>query len=179
MFLDNVPVKLSAGTSLQLRRAFAPYKPSAGWQYRLAFRIPGVGVFTADAAGDSFELTIPADATSAWPAGSYTFSERVASADGVVVHEVGTGTITILPGLELTAGQDGRTHAQRSLAIIEAALEGRLGDGIHNYSIGGRAVAKITLPELIKLRDYYRLQVALERRKGVSFGTVQFSFKGN
>lgn len=179
MFLDYVPAKLAAGTSLQLRRNIVPYKASDGWQYRLALRIPGATAFAGQAVGDAFELTIPATATAAWPTGTYTFSERLVSADGAIVHEVGSGTVTITPALELAEGQDGLTHSQRSLAIIEAALEGRLGDGIHNYSIGGRAVAKITLPELIKLRDYYRLQVALERRKGISFGTVQFTFGGS
>lgn len=175
--LTHIPHKHAAGTSLSVRRVLPLHKPADGWRYQLALRIPGLSVLEGTPDGDGFVLTVPATTTTNWKQGTYAFSERVISADGTVVQEVGAGSINIGADLALDAG-DGLTHAQRALAAIEAALEGRLADGIQNYSIAGRAVSKIPLVELVKLRDYYRVQVFRERNPGAGFGSVQISFGG-
>lgn len=167
------PRSVAAGSTLSYRRELQ-YSPADGWAYALALSVPGFVPAVAEADGSGFVLTIPASTTATWPAGTYTYSERVTK--GGVVHEVGRGSITV--SADVTAVQDdGRSHAQRALAIIEAALEGRLGDGIQNYSIGGRAVSKIPLRELYELRDKYRLQCFVERNRG-RFGSTVITFGG-
>lgn len=171
----TLPKTVSAGTSVVYRREL-PYRPADGWSYLLAISIPGFVPATAEADGDAFAVTISAALTATWPAGTYTYSERVSN--GTLVHEVGRGTITVEPEIAAVSS-DGRSHAQRALAAIEAALEGRLVDGIQNYSIGGRAVSKIPLRELYELREKYRVQVFVERkRSGAGFGVVQVAFNG-
>lgn len=170
---NTPPRSVTAGTSVQYRRELQ-YHPADGWAYQLALSVPGFVPAVAEPDGAGFLLTIPASATTSWPAGTYVYSERVTK--GGVVHEVGRGSLTV--SADVTAVQDdGRSHAQRALAAIEAALEGRLGDGIQNYSIGGRAVSKIPLRELYELRDKYRLQCFVERNRG-RFGSTVITFGG-
>lgn len=173
MNISSVPLTVAAGTTVSYRRVI-PNLPKEGWSYLLAFSIPGFAPQVAEVDGDGFKLTIPATMTASWPAGTYTYSERVT--DGVNVQEVGRGSILVTPDVA-SLTDDGRSHAQRALAAIEAALEGRFIDGIQNYSIAGRAVSKIPLKELYELRDKYRLQVFMERNRG-RFGSVQISFGG-
>ncbi len=172
MNITSVPLTVAAGTSVSYRRV-VPNLP-AGWSYLLALSIPGFAPVEAAVEGDGFKLTIAASATAAWPAGTYTYSERVT--DGAEVVELGRGSIVVLADVTAT-GDDGRSHAQRALAAIEAALEGRFTDGIQSYAIGGRTVSKIPLKELYELRDKYRIAVFYERNGG-RFGSVQIAFGG-
>lgn len=54
-------------------------------------------------------------------------------------------------------------HAEKTLAVIEAALEGRLTDDIESYQIAGRAVSKIPIEQLTALRGQYAALVRQER----------------
>jgi hypothetical protein len=56
-----------------------------------------------------------------------------------------------------------QTHNERTLAIIEAAIEGRLTADIESYQIAGRAVSKIPATELVALRNKYAAAVNQER----------------
>ena len=58
--------------------------------------------------------------------------------------------------LDLTAaqGNSALSHAERSLAVIEAALEGRLPGGMETYQIAGQAVSKMKIKELMELRGH-------------------------
>lgn len=176
MHHNSPPPAVTAGTTLTYRRHDARYPASQGWVYTLAMRIPGYTPVAATADGDAFVFAIPAADTAPWPAGTYAFSERVTLGDEV--HELRCGTLTVRPNLASPlVGSDGRTHNERTLALLDAAIEGRVVDGIENYSIAGRAVSKIPIKDLVELRDKYRMYVALERGRGrlapvhISFGT--------
>lgn len=175
--MNNKPPRAhTAGTTLAFRRTATAYPASAGWAYTLTMRVPGYEPTAATADGDAFVFTVSAADCAAWPPGTYAYSERVTRGDDV--REIGSGSITVRPNLAVPqVGSDGRTHSERTLAMLEAAIEGRVVDGIENYSIAGRAVAKIALPELFRLRGQYRLQVALERGGG-RLGSVQVTFGG-
>lgn len=170
IFSDFPPI-VSAGTTLQVRREFQTHPASAGWIYKLAIRAPGYTVREAVVDGDGFVFTLSAADTSAIQAGTYKYSERV-ERDGVV-HEIGTGSITFTENLD-SAG-DGRSHAQKVLAALEAHIEGRALDGINNYSIAGRVVSKMSIAEAVALRDKYRVKVLMERR-GLNWGSAVFTF---
>lgn len=176
MNTNHLPNAIPAGTTVRFRREFPKYPPSEGWSYQLAIRAPGLAVKTATVDGTGFLMTLtPAD-TASIKAGTYAYAEMVTN--GTDVFEVSRGMVAVTENLIAACSDDGRTHAQRALDAIEAALEGRLSDGIQNYSIGGRAVSKIPLPELFELRNKYRLLVYLERNKG-RLPTVHVTFGGN
>lgn len=50
------------------------------------------------------------------------------------------------------------SHAERMLTLIEAALEGRMVDGIESHSIGGVPINLIPARELLAMRDRYRIE---------------------
>lgn len=171
--LTDLPQRLAAGTSLQLRRAFPTHKPADGWAYQLAMRIQGYTAKDGTPDGDGYTLTLTGDDTATWLPGTYAYSERMVKAG--VVHEVGAGVITITENLG-TAG-DGRSHNQKAVEMLQAHIEGRLVDGINNYSIGGRVVSKMSLAEAVALLDKYKVKLLMERTGG-NLGSVLFTFGG-
>ena len=57
------------------------------------------------------------------------------------------------------------THAGRMLALVEAALEGRMVDGIESHSIGGVPINLIQADRLMAIRSQYRVEVQREREE--------------
>jgi hypothetical protein len=57
---------------------------------------------------------------------------------------------------------DDTTHAQRMLALIETALEGRIPRGLENTIIDGQQLDRIPLTQLHALRQKYRAERANE-----------------
>ena len=57
------------------------------------------------------------------------------------------------------------SHASDMLSKIEAVLEGRIDADVESYQIAGRQITKIPIPELIKMRQYYKSEVAGENAK--------------
>ena len=56
-----------------------------------------------------------------------------------------------------------QTHAERTFAVIEAALEGRLTKDLESYQIAGRSISKIPVETLMKMRGRYAGLVREER----------------
>ena len=91
-------------------------------------------------------------------------------------YVLATGAVTVLPKAAATAASDQRTHAEKSLALIEAALEGRWTSDVQAYQIHGRALTKIPAEELKKLRTQYRWEVWRERNPGKPYPGMQVTF---
>ena len=69
------------------------------------------------------------------------------------------------------------------MELIEAAMEGRVPNGMESYSIGGRSINKIPLNQLRELWEKYKQDVVMEeqaerlangRRSGKNIG-VRFN----
>ncbi|MCL2298378.1 MAG: hypothetical protein FWC38_00760 [Proteobacteria bacterium] len=54
------------------------------------------------------------------------------------------------------------THAQKMLRLIEARLEGRLLSEHNEYSIAGRSMKLMSVPELIAARSKYLVEAKRE-----------------
>ncbi len=54
------------------------------------------------------------------------------------------------------------SHAVTTLALIEAAIEGRIPRGLEQTSIDGQLITRITIPQLMALRLQYKAEVAAE-----------------
>lgn len=176
--LTKLPT-ITAGTTLEYKRLGIGYKPADGWTYSLHLQATGYVAADVAAEADGYAITLTATATAALAPGLYKYSERVSRTG--VVRELASGSILIRP--DVSKAGDGLTHAARTLGIIEAAIEGRLVDGIENYSIAGRAVSKMPIAELVKLRDTYKVQVYAERRAaaglaGPTWGAMLATFPG-
>ena len=155
---DKLPQVFSAGETVKYRRFVPDYLPSDGWS--LSLHLNGALATlhkTGVTDGDGYIVTI--DATDTLPAGDYRFLERVSNATTGTAHNVGTGVVNVTLDLALAAPGACISHAERTLAVIEQQIEGKLSDDLASYSIGGRAVVKMEAEELKKLRANYRAEV--------------------
>ena len=155
----SIPASVRAGDTATWSRALADYPASAGWAITTTLVKSGTKItIVSAAAGDAHQATVAAATTADWPAGSYAYHERVTK--GAESYTVGTGQIDILPDFAATSpgGLDARSHAQRTLAALEAWIENR-DLGVAEYEIAGRRLKTIAIPDLLKLRDRYRQEV--------------------
>lgn len=162
--MDAPPSRVTAGDSWAWAWSSADYLPSAGWV--LSWRVLGLGValsVSSVAEGDGFVASAPAASTAALavPARGLPCTLIGWVSRAGERFEVYRAPCLLLPDPATITG-DLRGHATRTLAAIEALLEGRATKDQQSYKIGDRELARIPVPELISLRDYYVSQAARE-----------------
>lgn len=70
-----------------------------------------------------------------------------------------------------------KTHAEKMLEAIEAALEGRITDEYKTFKIGNRELTAHSLDELRRLREYYRAEVTrIKVRRRKTFKNIGYKF---
>jgi hypothetical protein len=159
-----MPARFEAGTTLKLRRSFGDYPASDGWSMSLLLRGAGTLDVAATADGTDFLVILSATATAGLAAGTYRWTERVSKAGEV--YTAASGTVDVTLDMGAAGAGEGQTHAERTLALIEAAIEGRIPQGMESYTVGGRQVQKIPLVELSKLRGIYAARVWRQKNPG-------------
>ncbi|MDB4947444.1 MAG: putative phage-related protein [Gemmatimonadetes bacterium] len=168
------PQRTTAGDTWQWDFAAAEF-PSATWT--LSWVLSGPARVAIDAgcvvaSGGGWRTTIPATTTASISPGTYKLFGFVRS--GGERREVLRQPVTVAPDPETAAAAT--SHAQRTLAIIEARLEGRLAADLESYQIEGRAVTKIPIKELHSLRSKYKDEVRRERAPGAVFVPIRVTF---
>jgi hypothetical protein len=156
---DTEPTRINAGDTARWLKSLADYPASAGWA--LAYTLVSAAqryTFSGTASGDDFLVNVAASTTTGWAAGSYAWRAQVSRAGEV--YTVAEGQVEVAPAFG--AAVDARSAARRGLDAINAVLENRATAGVAEVTIGGRAVKHIPLPELLALRDRYRIDVARE-----------------
>jgi hypothetical protein len=164
MASDAPPSRVMAGDTWTWLWASPAYPPSGGWNS--SWRVIGTGIaldIAASAEGAAFRVTASAATTAALTVAArgvacqlYGWVSR--SGERFAIHE---GALLVLPN-PATATGDLRGHAARTLAAIEALLEGRATKDQQSYRIGDRELARIPIEELMTLRDYYRAEARRE-----------------
>ena len=102
--------------------------------------------------------------TATWTAGEYSWScwvEKGAERYSGTAYPW-RGECTILPNPATTTTYDARSHARKVLDAIEAVLEGKATADVAEYTIGGRALKKMPVADLLKWRQRYASEVAAE-----------------
>lgn len=172
------PRSLGAGTSFEHWIASAAW-PAPAWKLTAVLRGPVPMNLVASHEGSRHRFRVPAALTSTWTAGRYALSLRASRGDEV--HEIEAGEVTIRPDIsQLAAGHDARDHVERTLAAIEAVLEKRATLDQERYRINNRELWRTPIPELLRLRDRYKAELARMRaaRRGDLFGgTVRVVFR--
>lgn len=167
------PVTLTSGDSWEwdVTRLAVDY-PASSWT--LAYRLngPSPRTITATADGDTFCVRAPAATTRNMTGGVYELVGYVTD---------GTDRFTVYESTVLVAEDPARkaaftSHAEKTLAILEAAIEGRLTADIESYQVEGRAVNKIPVAELRRLRGFYAAAVWRERNPGRLSRNVEVRF---
>lgn len=180
--LTEEPTELVGGDTWTWRKAVSEFPASAGWQ--LAYRLAGESDLAiawgthVSADGDGFLVLVPAASTGK-PAGTYVLtgfvtkgSERytLLDADGRPLEVV----VTVLanPATAVNA----KSHDETVLALINAALEGRLSADQEEFQINGRSVKHIPIEELIKLQGQYRARIIAARNPSAAFRQIEVGF---
>lgn len=156
------PAFVVAGDSITWKRSLADYPASAGWvlSYRLINAAGKIDI-TSAASGDDHLVSVTAVTSAAWVAGDYTWTAYVTKT--AERYTLGSGAITVRPNLAAqAAGFDTRSHAAKTLDAIEAVIEGRATQSHLSYSVAGRQMQFIPIPDLLVLRDKYRVEVRSE-----------------
>ena len=150
------PASLIAGDTAKWLKALPEYPASAGWalSYELVNAAARIA-FSGAAAGDDHLVNVPAATTTTWVPGAYTWRSRVALSGEVFT--VGGGQMVVQPAF--AAATDARSQARRTLDAIDAVIEGRASSAVAEYSIAGRSLKNIPIPELLALRDRYARMV--------------------
>jgi hypothetical protein len=177
------PTSLTAGDTLKFTRAIGDYLPAESWVLTYSIVADGHSQSwsTTDNGDGSHLSNVTAATTATWTPAVYVWQGFVTKT--TERYTIGTGTIAVLANYAtLSDGQDTRSHAKRSLDLIEAAIEGTIPDAVSSYSIGGRQISKMTGDELRSWRNYYGARYAQEQRlertaRGLSHnGIIQVRF---
>lgn len=172
--LTTEPTQLRAGDSVSWTKSFSPYTASNGYQlkYRLIGSAGKTDPVPAVASGDAWTTTFTTAYTKDLVAGIYTLLGWVEkSGERVTVSET---SIQLLANLvDAAAVTDTRSHARKTLALIEAAIESYAVRPVEQLSIAGRNWTRPSLEQLSRLRSKYtklvRIEVEKERRaKGLA-----------
>ena len=179
--LTSIPATLVPGTTWEWRQGLTTASgslvdPNDAWT--ITFYALGKYSFsftaTAQTATSDWLFSNDSTTTASILPGTYQYDIiGVLSSKSYILQ---SGAVTVLPKAAATAASDQRTHAEKSLALIEAALEGRWTSDVQAYQIHGRALTKIPVLELKKLRTQYRMEVWRERNPGKPFPGMQVTF---
>lgn len=160
------PVKIRSGVTTVWTKDLPDYSASDSWalKYRLAgttanYPVTSVGVGTA------WTVTITADTSKSWVAGTYTLLGYVEKGTGASVerHDIFIGTVEVLPNIaEAVSASDLRTHARKTLALIESAIESYAVRPVEEIMIAGRTIRRPKLEQLVSFRAKYRFLVKQE-----------------
>lgn len=158
-------------------RNLTDYPQSEGWALRYELTGPDrrtiIPVFQTS--GDDVNhwlVTVAASDTAPLPAdeGIYRLSAYVTGSgayagrrDSLPSASVASFSVLPNPVTGQPGDSDGKTHDQRALELLEAAIEGRLPASLESYSLGGRSLAKIPMVDMVRLRDRYAAAVARQR----------------
>jgi hypothetical protein len=162
---DTTPGQIIAGTTYEWAISLPSFRPADG--FSLEFHLAGASYVSINATvldDDTFKVKIVPANTSSFPAGIYG-RQYLAKKSGDVYVEL-EGTVEVRPLLGATV--DARSTARRIVDAIDALIEGRATSDQMSYQIGNRALARIPLPDLKQMREYYARIDASESRAGRS-----------
>lgn len=174
------PEQLIAGDTWQWDKHVPEYSAADGWQ--LSYTLQGTektdlawgSKVAAHPNGVDFRVTVAAADTANLTPGTVKWQAYVTK--GAERRTADFGTIVLLANFATAAAGSQRTHAEKTLAVLKAAIEGRLTSDIESYQVAGRAVSKIPAEQLVRLRGMYEAMVYRERHPGQLLTPVEVVF---
>ena len=156
------PDSITAGETLAWTKSL-PAFPATSYTLKYSIQLAGALIaITASASGSSFAVNVGADVTASYAPGVYGWTSYVEDVAGARII-IARGSITIFPSPLAALGS---THASRTLALIETAIEGRIPRGLEETTIDGQHLNRIPIETLHRLRDKYRREAAAESPRG-------------
>jgi hypothetical protein len=156
-----IPATITAGDTFKLEDiSITDYLST---EYTLCFALRGKtpGNYTATSNPDgTYTFNILHTTTKNFYPGSYRYVLYVDKS--VEQYTIETGAVEIVQRVDLSTKTDQRSYAKRVLDAIEATIENRATSDQQAYTINGRSLTRISIQDLLKLREYYKELVAKE-----------------
>jgi hypothetical protein len=161
---DQVPSELVAGDTWAWTRDLSDY-PAGTWTLTYYLRKDDkLLTVVAGASGTTHSVSVLAATTAAYPAGRYKLQARVVNGAISYTLDDEARWVDVLPNPAAAGNSDPRSWAARTLAAVEAFLEGNATTAQASMSINGRAISRWTLAELRQWRDQLRGEVRAEEQ---------------
>lgn len=163
------PLEIVVGDFIQWKRTDlgADY-PNDQHTATYVARITGGGAseiqMTGTASGDDYLFTVDSATSTDFTPGYYHWQLEIVRNSDSERLVLERGTFTAIVDLDVN-NVDPRTHAEIMVDKIEAVLQNRADADVANYSIQGRSLVKLSIDDLLRWRDYYRAELAMEKRK--------------
>ena len=119
--------------------------------------------FDATASGDDYLFSVGSSTSENFDVGHFHYQleiKRNSDNERLIVDRCEIDILT-----DLDNNIDPRTHAEIMLGKIEGLLEGKADADVSSYSINNRSLTKLSPDELVEWRDYYRREVADQKRQ--------------
>jgi hypothetical protein len=163
------PLEIVVGDFIQWKRTdLGTDYPNNLFTATYIARITGGGAseiqLVGTASGNDYLFTADSATSTDFNPGYYHWQlEIVRNADSerIVIER---GTFEAIVDLDVN-NTDPRTHAEIMVDKIESVLQNRADADVSNYSINGRSLVKLSIDDLLRWRDYYRTELAMEKRK--------------
>lgn len=148
------PYEIRAGDTVKWTKSYSDYSSQEWTLTYTIYNATSRMTVTATSEDDgSFSVTVSADTTANWPAGSYKWIARVSN--GSETYTIESGNLTILPNP--TSATDERSHVKKVLDALEAAIEGRASRTDLSYQIGDKQIMHMSPEELYKAWRRYKM----------------------
>lgn len=157
-----IPKEITAGDSVSWTESLPGYA-SPDWEAKIALS-DGNGILTVTAsAGDDgdHDFTVSGSSTANLAAGPWSWALMVNQGSDRITLE--RGELTLLPNPDQVF--DDRSQTERTLAAVQAMLEGKASKDQMMVSQNGRSLQRHTFDELIKLESHLKSRLAIEQRR--------------
>ena len=122
-------------------------------------RLEGTGSteieITASASGEDYLVEVASATTASYTAGTYRWQMYITRDSDSQRLTLDSRTWEVVANRD-AATTDPRSHARVMVEKIESVLEGRAAADVASYSINGRSLTKIAIPELLSWHHLYR-----------------------
>lgn len=169
---EGEPSEIVVGDFLQWKRSDLAdhYPTSTGYTAEYVARITGGGeseIKIPQAAGSSddfYLFTADSATTAVFTPGLYHWQLEInqTSSGNRIVFDI--GDFEAIPDMDDNQA-DPRIHAEIMVDKIETVLQGKADGDVKYYSIGGRALTKMTFEELMEARDHYRKEIVEHKNR--------------
>jgi hypothetical protein len=125
--LSSEPTVLPAGETIQWQRVLVNFAPGGGYTPKYYFA--GVDVFqvVGQASGNGWLFTVPSTLLATKPAGTYRWTLYAEDTSTPVNrYRIDNGVLDVTPNIVTAVAGQLQTHEEKTLAILTAAVEGRL-----------------------------------------------------
>lgn len=160
------PDVIVPGTTVKWTSSFSDYPASAGWTLKVYLaglsQFAGGNGIAGSASGNDFAFTLSTTDTNLL-AGGYRW-QLIATKSGET-YLAASGVLTVLEGVAGAAAGSG-SFLEEQLVVVEAAINKRLTADMESYQIAGRAVVKIPMNDLFRLRAEIKAALYRERNPG-------------